>query len=107
MIVINKAKRGGCRVTLATCFLIPGLQDISQVFLLNEKYKIKFVSELREEVTMWLRSILWIGVASALICTILVVSGAYDLVAGDFIGEAGQVDCVTSKMPSWGKPVFF
>jgi len=54
-------------------------QDISQLFLLieNEKYKIKFVSELRDEVTRWLFITLWVGVASVIICSALVLLGIY------------------------------
>lgn len=54
-------------------------QDISQAFLLieNEKYKIKFVSELRDGVKRWSHLVLWVGAASALVCTALVVFGLY------------------------------
>lgn len=64
-------------------------QDISQLFLLieNEKYKIKFVSELRDEVTRWLRVILWVGIASVVICLALVIFGAYNMIADDFLNE--------------------
>ena len=62
-------------------------QDISQLFLLieNEKYKIKFVSELRDEITRWLFVTLWVGVASLIICGALVWFGAYDCIQADFI----------------------
>jgi len=65
-------------------------QDISQLFLLieNEKYKIKFVSELRDAVTKWLYASLWVGVASALVCIALVAFGAYNSIASDFITQA-------------------
>lgn len=48
-------------------------QDISQLFLLieNEKYKIKFISELRDELTKWVQATLWVGVGSALICALV------------------------------------
>jgi len=62
-------------------------QDISQLFLLieNEKYKIKFVSELRDEVTRWLYVTLWVGVASLIVCVALVWFGAYDSISTDLV----------------------
>lgn len=64
-------------------------QDISQLFLLieNEKYKIKFVSELRDEITRWLYATLWVGVASLIICVALVWFGAYDSISTDIIQD--------------------
>ena len=62
-------------------------QDISQLFLLieNEKYKIKFVSELRDEVTRWLFVTLSVGLATLIVCGALAGSGAYDAISADFI----------------------
>jgi len=67
-------------------------QDISQLFLLieNEKYKIKFVSELRDEVTRWIFVTLWVGVASVIICGALIWFGAYDSIYADFIKETAK-----------------
>lgn len=67
-------------------------QDISQLFLLieNEKYKIKFVSELRDEVARWLFITLWVGVASVIICGALVWFGTYDSIHADFIKETAK-----------------
>jgi hypothetical protein len=75
-------------------------QDISQLFLLieNEKYKIKFISELRDEVTRWLSITLWVGAASVVICILLVVFGAYNIVASDFINETMPINQTPSQI---------
>ena len=57
-------------------------QDISQLFLLieNEKYKIKFVSELRDTFTGYLSVAFWVGVATAALFIAFVVFGTYEII---------------------------
>jgi hypothetical protein len=64
-------------------------QDISQLFLLieNEKYKIKFVSELRDEVARLLFVALCVGLAALIVCVVLVCVGVYDIISVSFIKE--------------------
>ncbi|MBA7550027.1 hypothetical protein ES705_42532 [subsurface metagenome] len=63
-------------------------QDISQLFLLieNEKYKIKFVSELRNTLTRLLSVALWVGLAAIVVFIALVWFGAYEIIVSSFIG---------------------
>lgn len=62
-------------------------QDISQLFLLieNEKYKIKFVSELRDGLTRWLSVAFWVGVAATATFIALVHFGVYQRIVSTFV----------------------
>lgn len=57
-------------------------QDISQLFLLieNEKYKIKFVSELRNTFVRWLTVAFGVGVVAVFIFAAVVYFGAYEII---------------------------
>jgi hypothetical protein len=61
-------------------------QDISQLFLLieNEKYKIKFVSELRDTLARWLSVILWVGVGALVVFVAFVYFDVYEIVKAVF-----------------------
>ena len=63
-------------------------QDISQLFRLieNEKYKIKFVSELRDTLTKSLSTAFWVGIAAAALFIAFVVFDTYEIIKTSLVG---------------------